>query len=196
MAFWGGRFELRLANGGAPPSLLLVSLPPSPSFGGRGVGEFPVVVVVISSFLTCAWQFFFGQNILAKMIFVQLPFLVSQTFIYIYILLNVLGGLCENYFLLELIFMAFTAFSFWGGCLRVFWYACSNNRCLGASGKGARVDGRCTLCSLSCTCIPGIYIFGFSSVYGFHTLTGLGACVEQFCKKELLFALRSPSTFT
>ena len=98
-------------------------------------------------------------------------------------MLNVLGGLCENYFLLELIFMAFTGFSFWGGCLRVFWYACSNNRCLGASGKGARVDGRCTLCSLSCTCIPGIYIFGFSSVYGFHTLTGLGACVEEFCKK-------------
>ena len=122
MAFLGGRFELRLANGGPPPSLLLVSLPPSPPFGGRGVGEFPVVVVVISSFLTCAWQFFFGQNILAKMIFVQLPFLVSQTFIYIYIyiLLNVLGGLCENYFLLELIFMAFTGFSFLGGVLACF----------------------------------------------------------------------------
>ena len=30
-------------------------------------------------------------------------------------LLNVLGGLCENYCLLELIFMAFTGFSFWGG---------------------------------------------------------------------------------
>ena len=43
----GGRFELRLANGGPPPGPLWVLLPlPSP-FGGRGVGGFLALVAAV-----------------------------------------------------------------------------------------------------------------------------------------------------
>ena len=120
MAFLGGRFELRLANGGALPSLLLVSLPPSPPFGGRGVGEFPVVVVVISSFLTCAWQFFFkyfGQNDFCTVAF----FGKSNFHIYIYIyIVECAGRFVRKLFSLRVDFYGFHRIFFFGGVLACF----------------------------------------------------------------------------